>query len=67
MELTKEQTTDKIVFSAIMAEFENDDIITIAKIQRKCRCGYFAADRVLKDMIGRGLAVKDGKIYRVKF
>lgn len=40
--------------------FNSGDDISIPLIQRKCRCGYFSASRVLQKLIEDG-KVKEGK------
>ena len=46
--------------TAVFQFFKSGDYISIPLIQRNCRCGYFSAYRVLKNLIDDGL-VEEGK------
>ena len=46
--------------TAVFQNFKSGDDIGISLIQRKCRCGYFSASRVLENLIEDGL-VEEGK------
>ena len=46
--------------TAIFQNFKNGDDIGISLIQRKCKCGYFSASRVLENLMEDGL-IEEGK------
>jgi len=46
--------------TAVFQKFKSGDNIGVPLIQRNCRCGYFSASRVLKNLIEDGL-VEEGK------
>lgn len=51
---------DAEVLENINIFFSSGDDIGVSLIQRKCRCGYFSASRVLQKLIDEG-KVKEGK------
>ncbi len=46
--------------TAVFQNFNSGDDIAVSLIQRKCKCGYFSASRVLENLIEDGL-VQRGK------
>ena len=46
--------------SGVFERFNSGDDISVSLIQRKCKCGYFSASRVLENLIDDGL-VERGK------
>ena len=46
--------------TAVFQNFNSGDDIGVSLIQRKCKCGYFSASRVLENLIEDGL-VQRGK------
>jgi hypothetical protein len=51
---------DAEVLEKVNIFFSSGDDIGVSLIQRKCRCGYFSASRVLQKLIDEG-KVKEGK------
>lgn len=51
---------DAEVLENVNIFFSSGDDIGVSLIQRKCRCGYFSASRVLQKLIDGG-KVKEGK------
>jgi predicted transcriptional regulator len=41
--------------SGVFERFNRGDDISVSLIQRKCKCGYFSASRVLENLIDDGL------------
>jgi len=41
--------------SGVFERFNSGDDISVSLIQRKCKCGYFSASRVLENLIVDGL------------
>jgi predicted transcriptional regulator len=41
--------------SGVFERFNSGDDISVSLIQRKCKCGYFSASRVLENLIDEGL------------
>lgn len=61
-DIHKEQNdkVDNEVIEKINIFFSSGDDIGVSLIQRKCRCGYFSASRVLQKLIDEG-KVKEGE------
>lgn len=46
--------------TAVFQNFKSGDDIGVSLIQRKCKCGYFSASRVLENLMEDGL-IEEGK------
>lgn len=51
---------DEKTLESVFIVFSSCDDIGVSLIQRKCRCGYFSASRVLQKLIDEG-KVKKGR------
>lgn len=51
---------DAEILEKVNIFFSSGDDISVSLIQRKCRCGYFSASRVLQKLINEN-KVKEGK------
>ena len=46
--------------TVVFQNFKSGDDISVSLIQRKCKCGYFSASRVLENLMEDGL-IEEGK------
>ena len=51
--------------SRVFHVFNSGDDISVSLIQRKCKCGYFSAYRVLENLVDDGLVERGKTEYEV--
>jgi len=66
MELIKkiQKEQDNKTLYKVLKVFNSKDFISVSLIQRKCKCGYNSAYRVLNYMIENGMVEKYMEMYK---